>query len=210
MQLGDQADRINGMLRAEKINMGNVAWLWKETNIWSGAACQSFDGCEKSSKKLYVLTDHPKALLAFPGTISLMLENILGEHKRTSTGQNTRRTNQNEFIFRKTMLGCAFCQRRSNVQFWCGEEAKQKTRQKQSHQTRRAWACERTGRRRPRTRRARGRRRRQEVWGKGLTVGWIPGQPLRRRRRLSGQRRGRRGRWEHGGDPGGQKRGERN
>lgn len=25
MQLGDQADRINGMLRAEKINMGNVA-----------------------------------------------------------------------------------------------------------------------------------------------------------------------------------------
>lgn len=82
MQLGDQADRINGMLRAEKINMGNVAWLWKETNIWSGAACQSFDGCEKSSKKLYVLNDHPKALLAFPGTISLMLENILGEHKR--------------------------------------------------------------------------------------------------------------------------------
>lgn len=25
MQLGDQADRITGMLRAEKINMGNVA-----------------------------------------------------------------------------------------------------------------------------------------------------------------------------------------
>lgn len=79
--------------------------MWKETNIWSEAACQSFDGCEKSSKKLYVLTDHPKALLAFPGTISRLLENILEEHKRTPTAQNTRRTNQNYYFFSKNYAG---------------------------------------------------------------------------------------------------------
>lgn len=101
MQLGDQAACINGMLRAEKINMANAAWLWKETNIWSRAACQSFDRCEKSGKKLYVLTDHPKALLAFPGAISLMLKNILEEHKRTFPGQKHKPGKSKQTYFSK-------------------------------------------------------------------------------------------------------------
>lgn len=76
------------------------------------------------------------------------------------------------------------------------KQQKQRTRQKknQSHQTRRAWTCTRTG----------GCHQRQEEWGKGLTVGRAPGQPPRRQRRLSGQR-GRRGRWEHGGGRSGQR-----
>lgn len=64
------------MLRAEKINIRIIAWLWKETNIWSRAACQLF-GYKKSGKKQYVLTSDPKPLQAFPQFLSLLLLNIL-------------------------------------------------------------------------------------------------------------------------------------
>lgn len=129
MQMGDQSDHMNGMQRAEKINMENGAWLWKETNIWSEAACQSFDGCEKSSKT-------PCSAWPLKSTLGISWKNICRTEQRPYKWKF--------IIFPKLCWTTCDVMHHSNVQFWC-LEAKQKW--KQWHQTRRAWARRECGQR---------------------------------------------------------------